>query len=60
MTATWETVSEKKNGFDFVVDRTERMRVPGGRLYRSIVDDKDLENSADLMALVFVTDTNES
>jgi hypothetical protein len=56
VTAKWEVIVERRNEHDVPVDRTERLKVPGGWLYRVIRDDMAVDDSRDAVALVFVPD----
>ncbi len=53
MSATWEVVHDNKHEPSGWEDLTERLRVPGGWLYRTI---RDSSNESMMMALVFVPD----
>lgn len=55
----WELVSERTHDNGWPVDKTERLKVPGGWLYRTILDDVGGDNSRDIVAMVFVPEVVE-
>ena len=57
MTPQWELITQRKHHeHDWPVDTTERLKVPGGWLYRVIRDDSSFGESRETTALVFVPD----
>lgn len=56
----WELVTERLDRNGIPVDTTERLKVPGGWLYRTVRDNCHADNSADIMAIVFVPSEAES
>lgn len=62
-TAEWETVQEwEPNERQVGIDKTERLRVPGGWLYRTVITNcfvNEGTETSNLMAAVFVPDPGE-
>ena len=59
---SWAVVTSqsvrRKHGYDECVERTERLDVPGGALYRSLVDD-GTSDGAWVATMVFVPEVSK-